>query len=49
MEVEALCETSAEFEAGDAYAEAFVGLGSMCVDTVRLVKGADSETVIVLN
>ena len=49
VEVEALCETSAEFEAGDAYAEAFVGLGSMCVDTVRLVKGADSETVIDLN
>jgi hypothetical protein len=43
------CETSASFQAGNAYAEAFVGLGSMCVENVRLVKGVESETVIDLN
>jgi hypothetical protein len=49
IEVEASCETAAEFQNGNAHADAFVGLGSMCVDTVRLVKGSDGKTIIDIN
>ena len=39
IEVQAKAETSADFGLGDAYGEAFVGLGSMHVESTRLISG----------